>query len=168
VNREDGASASAPTGNREGQQDAIVLREFTLADYAGVLSLWQQAGPGIEIRPSDSRDQVAKKLARDRDLFLVAEIADDAGIEPDARIVRVIMGAWDGRRGWLHHLTVAPGYRCRGIATALVLEVERRLRARGCLKINLLVRANNTKARQLYRRLGYDDMPAIVAMGKEL
>jgi ribosomal protein S18 acetylase RimI-like enzyme len=31
-----------------------------------------------------------------------------------------------------------------------------------------LVRANNTKARQLYRRLGYDDMPAIVAMGKEL
>jgi hypothetical protein len=88
VNREDGASASAPTGNREGQQDAIVLREFTLADYAGVLSLWQQAGPGIEIRPSDSRDQVAKKLARDRDLFLVAEIADDAGIKPDAARVR--------------------------------------------------------------------------------
>jgi ribosomal protein S18 acetylase RimI-like enzyme len=168
VNREGGASAPAPMDDRAGRQDVIVLREFTLADYDAVLGLWQGAGPGVEIRPSDSRDQVAKKLARDPDLFLVAEIADDAGVGRDARIVGVIMGAWDGRRGWLHHLTVAPAYRHRGIATALILEVERRLRAKGCLKINLLVRANNTKARRLYRRLGYEDMPTIVAMGKEL
>jgi ribosomal protein S18 acetylase RimI-like enzyme len=168
VNRGDGASAPTPTGDRAGQQDAIILREFTLADYAAVLSLWQEASPGIEIRPSDSLDEVAKKLTRDPDLFLVAEIADDAGVAPGARIVGVIMGAWDGRRGWLHHLTVASAYRRRGIATALILEVERRLRAKGCLKINLLVRAANDDARQLYRQLGYSDMPTIVAMGKEL
>jgi ribosomal protein S18 acetylase RimI-like enzyme len=173
VNREDGASAPAPTEDWAGRQDVVVLREFTLADYDAVLCLWQGAGPGVEIRPSDSRDQVAKKLARDPDLFLVAEIADDGGHQARRRaglpaIVGVIMGAWDGRRGWLHHLTVAPAYRHRGIATALILEVERRLRAKGCLKINLLVRANNAEARRLYRRLGYEDMPTIVAMGKEL
>ncbi len=136
------------------------VREFTMDDYDAVYALWRDAGPGVSLRPSDERDEVAKKLMRDPDLFLVAE--------EEGRIVGVIMGAWDGRRGWLHHLAVARDARGRGIASALVTEVERRLRAKGCLKVNLLVFAGNEAARRLYARLGYDEMTRIVAMGKEL
>lgn len=138
----------------------MLLREFAMADYDAVHALWCDAGGGVSLRPSDERDEVAKKLARDPDLFLVAE--------EEGRIIGVVMGAWDGRRGWLHHLVVAHGARGRGIAAALVTEVERRLQAKGCLKVNLLVHAGNEAARRLYRRLGYDDMTGIVAMGKEL
>jgi len=141
--------------------EGVSIRPFALADYDAVLALWRDAGPGIEIRPSDRRDEVAKKLARDPDLFLVAVTTDD---EP----VGAIMGAWDGRRGWLHHLAVRTDWRHRGIASALVTEVERRLAARGCLKVNLLVRASNSDARSLYRSLGYALMDGIVGMGKEL
>jgi ribosomal protein S18 acetylase RimI-like enzyme len=138
----------------------VILREFTMDDYDAVYALWRDAGPGVELRPSDERDEVAKKLERDPDLFIVAE--------EEGCVVGVIMGAWDGRRGWLHHLAVAHHARCRGIGSALITEVERRLRAKGCLKVNLLVVADNEVARRLYARLGYDDMADVVAMGKEL
>lgn len=144
----------------------VTLREFTMEDYDAVFSLWENAAPGVEIRPSDARDQIALKQTRDPDLFLIAEVAEGA---PDSRrIVGVVMGGWDGRRGWLHHLAVDRRYRRRGIASALLAEVEARLRHKGCLKVNLLVRAANEDARRLYRRLGYDEMPTIVVMGKEL
>jgi len=141
------------------EHDGFRIREFTMADYEQVYALWAGAGPSIEIRPSDRPEEVRKKLTRDPDLFLVAT-ANDA-------IVGVIMGAWDGRRGWLHHLAVAPSQRRRGIACALVTETEKRLRARGCLKINLLVRKVNDAARALYKELGYTEMSTIMPMGKE-
>jgi len=138
----------------------LQIREFTMTDYPAVYALWEQAGPGLAIRPSDQPEEVEKKLTRDPDLFLVAE--------EEGQVVGVIMGAWDGRRGWLHHLAVAEGYRNRGIGTALLLEVETRLKAKGCLKVNLLIRRNNPDARRLYERLGYQEMSTIIPMGKEL
>ena len=48
------------------------LREFTLADYDAVYTLWQTAGPGIGIGRSDTREEIARKLERDPDLFLLA------------------------------------------------------------------------------------------------
>ncbi len=142
------------------QEPAWGIRPFTMDDYDSVYQLWREAGLGIELRPSDRRHEVEKKLAFDPDLFLVAE--------ENGRVVAVIMGAWDGRRGWLHHLAVTRKHRDRGIATALISEVEARLRAKGCLKVNLLVRRENVAAHTLYGRLGYAEMSTIVAMGKEL
>lgn len=136
------------------------IRQFTVDDYEAVYALWKSLVPAISLRPSDRREEIEKKLARDPDLFLVAE--------EDGRVVGVIMGAWDGRRGWLYHLAVAPDYQDRGIGTALLAQVEERLRAKGCLKVNLLVHRDNEGARRLYKRLGYEEMAPFVAMGKEL
>jgi ribosomal protein S18 acetylase RimI-like enzyme len=63
---------------------------------------------------------------------------------------------------------VRQDWRGRGIGRALVARVEAGLQARGCLKINLLVRKANEQAIKLYRALGYSDMNEICAMGKEL
>lgn len=136
------------------------IRPFAMRDYEAVYALWADAGQGIRVRPSDQPMEIEKKLLRDPDLFLVAEEQD--------RVVGVIMGAWDGRRGYLHHLAVDSAYRGRGIGSALVAEVERLLRDRGCLKVNLLVSEGNLDARRLYQRLGYQEMKGFIAMGKEL
>lgn len=136
------------------------IREFNMDDHDAVYALWRDAGEGVRLRPSDERDEIAKKLTRDPDLFLVAEV--------DGVLVGVVMGAWDGRRGWLHHLAVRADHRRQGIASALLDEVERRLAAKGCLKVNLLVSRETPGARRLYEKRGYTEMTPYVAMGKEL
>jgi ribosomal protein S18 acetylase RimI-like enzyme len=138
----------------------LSIRPFEMADYDTVFALWQASAPGIEIRPSDSRAEVEKRCRRDRDLFLVAERG--------GRLIGVVMGGWDGRRGWIHHLAVSADMQRQGVASALVGQLEERLRARGCLKVNLLVRRENNAALGLYERLGYGEAPTLVAMGKEL
>lgn len=138
----------------------MLVRPFLMDDYPAVCALWRDVGPGLALRPSDEPEEVAKKLRRDPDLFLIAE--------EEGQVVGVIMGAWDGRRGWIHHLAVHADWRGQGIGSALLNEVEARLKAKGCLKVNLMVRKENTAAQGLYRRLGYEDMSSILLMGKEL
>ncbi len=81
------------------------LREFTMADYEAVERLWRRAG--LWMRPSDAAEQVALKLTRDPDLFLVACAGE--------RTVGVTMGGWDGRRAYIYHLAVDPHWQRRGV-----------------------------------------------------
>ncbi len=49
-----------------------------------------------------------------------------------------------------------------------LLSAEARLRALGWLRMHLLVFRGNTRAIDLYERLGYEAMEPIVVMGKDL
>jgi ribosomal protein S18 acetylase RimI-like enzyme len=137
----------------------ISIREFTLEDYDTVYALWQNAGDGLGVGPSDTRDEIVKKLQRDPDLFLVAE---DGG-----KIIGTVIGGYDGRRGMIHHLAVDQAYRQRGIGKMLMDEVERRMKAKGCLKAYLLVKRGNEDVVEFYRHLAWETME-ITIMGKVL
>ena len=128
-------------------------------DYQAVYDLWSRAGPGIQLRKSDEPEEIAKKLQRDPDLFLVAEA--------EGQIIGAVMGGFDGRRGLIYHLAVDPAYRRQGIGSALMAELERRLVAKGCLRAYLLVTEDNQETIAFYRRLGWEVMP-VVTMGKTL
>ncbi len=131
-----------------------MLREFNLArDYDAVLELWRSAGPGVHVGASDTREETARKLERDPDLFLVAE---DVG-----RIVGTVIGGFDGRRGMVYHLAVAPEYRGRGIGTALMNELETRLKAKGCLKYYLQITSDNVDVVNFYEQIGWQRSPHI-------
>jgi ribosomal protein S18 acetylase RimI-like enzyme len=126
----------------------IRLHEFTFDDYDAVYALWQNAGPGIGIGRSDTREEIAKKLRRDPDLFLVAT--------DDDRIIGTVIGGFDGRRGVIYHLAIEQSYREHGIGKMLMGEVERRLVAKGCLRCYLLVKDDALDVIEFYRRLGWD------------
>jgi ribosomal protein S18 acetylase RimI-like enzyme len=127
------------------------IREFSfLEDYEQVYTLWSQAGPGIHLRRSDEPHEIAKKLQRDADLFLVAEV--------DHQIVGTVLGGFDGRRGMMYHLAISPPYRKEGIASALVDELEHRLRSRGCIRYYLLVTSQNQEAIRFYENRGWERM----------
>ena len=109
---------------------SLRVRRFRIGDYSEVRGLWMKSR--LEIRPGDSEKEIRIKTGRDPDLFLVAE----AG----GKIVGSVIGAWDGRRGWIYHLGVLLRYRRTGVATKLVREVERRImKKKGVLKVNASV-----------------------------
>ncbi len=104
-----------------------ILREFHYPqDFRAVITLWQAAGPGIGLGRSDTIEEIEKKLHRDPDLFLVAEL--------DGVIVGSVLGGFDGRRGMVYHLAVKEELRGQGLGTALMDEIEGRLKSKGCLR----------------------------------
>ena len=134
------------------------IREFEMADYPIVFQLWKTAG--LIIRPGDERDDVQLKVQRDPELFLLSE--------EHGEIVGSVMGAWDGRRGWIYHLAVRPDHQRKGIGAALVKEVERRLTAKGAKKVNAQVYASNHQSLAFFKAAGYLAQPDLVMIGKYL
>lgn len=133
------------------------IRAFAEADEAAVIALWRACGL---TRPwNDPGRDIARKLAVQRDLFLVGE----AGGE----LVASAMAGWDGHRGWVNYLAVAPARRGQGLGRQLMQLIEARLRAQGCPKLNLQVRSSNTGVIAFYQRLGYRQDDAL-SLGKRL
>jgi ribosomal protein S18 acetylase RimI-like enzyme len=136
----------------------IRIRDLTLADAESVRSLW--AAAGLKPSRSDTYEAIEKVATRNPGLVLVAE-------GREGHILGTVTGADDGRRGWVYRLAVHPGLRRSGLGRRLVAELEQRLRARGCEKLNLLVERDNPDAIAFWRHLGYaeDD---VVFLGKWL
>lgn len=91
-------------------------------DIPDVLALWLGVVPGTSTEAVPTR--LAAMAERQPELFLVAEQA--------RRIIGALLGGWDGWRGHLYELAVAPAERRRGIATALLTEFEQSLRSLDC------------------------------------
>ena len=133
------------------------IRPFRVEDEPAVLSLWDQCGL---VRPwNNPKKDIARKLRVGSELFLVGVVDD--------RIVATVMAGYEGHRGWINYLAVAPEAQRTGLGREMMNEAERRLRVAGCPKINLQVRGDNNAAVDFYRSLGYvpDD---VVSMGKRL
>jgi ribosomal protein S18 acetylase RimI-like enzyme len=124
---------------------------------AAVLQLWRDCGL---TRPQNNpvRD-IARKVADSRELFLV-------GLE-DGRVVATVMAGYEGHRGWVNYLGVAPDRRRRGYGRLMMDAVTGRLVEIGCPKINLQVREGNEAALRFYEAIGYR-RDAVIPMGKRL
>jgi len=139
----------------------VTIREFRFpSDYDAVSRLWSSIERGVHISRSDTPSEIEKKLARDPDLFLVAE--------SDGDIIGSVIGGFDGRRGLIYHLAVETSFRGIGIGSRLMDEVEARLYAKGCLKCYLLVTNDNPDADGYYRQRGWQPMDTVHLFGKEL
>ena len=134
------------------------IREFTLEDYDETVRLWKDCG--LLVRPGDDLQGIKLKLERDADLFLIAQENDE--------IVGVVMGAWDGRRGWINHLAVRPDHQRRGIATTLVRELEKRLASKGAKKLNAQIYQWNQKSLAFFKAIGYEVHTNLIMVGKML
>ncbi len=139
---------------------SVSIRVFSFPDdYPAVYALWENAGTGIQLRRSDQIEEISKKLERDPDLFLVAEI--------EKQIVGSVLGGFDGRRGMVYHMAVRMEYRRQGIALRLMEELERRLQEKGCIRYYMLVTEDNQEAIQFYEAQGWERME-LFAYGKDL
>jgi len=102
---------------------------------------------------------IRRKLTVQPELFLVAAVDD--------QVVGTVMAGFDGVRGWIHHLAVRGSHRRQGIASSLMRAAEKGLEIAGCPKVNLQVRATNSKVIAFYRSLGYE-LEERASLGKRL
>jgi ribosomal protein S18 acetylase RimI-like enzyme len=133
------------------------VRPFLDSDEAAVIALWEAAG--LTRSWNDPRKDIERKRSVQREWFLV-------GTHDDAVIASVMIG-YDGHRGWINYLAVAPAHRRHGHARTLMREAERLLAAAGCPKINLQIRTSNASVIAFYQSVGYaqDD---VVSFGRRL
>ena len=121
------------------------------------MSLWEQCGL---TRPwNDPRKDIARKLLVQPELFLVGTL--------DGQVIATAMAGYDGHRGWVNYLAVAPRSRGRGCGRALMERVEQLLMNLGCPKVNIQVRSSNAEALGFYRAIGYAQ-DEIISLGKRL
>lgn len=133
------------------------ILEATAADRAAVVALWQAAGltrpwndPDADFDRAVAGDSSTILLLRDGDALLGSAMVGD-----------------DGHRGWVYYLAVGEAARGQGHGRALMAAAESWLRARGCPKLQLMVREGNAAAIGFYRALGLELQP-VVTFGRFL
>lgn len=134
-----------------------MIRDARAGDAAAVIALWHACGL---TRPwNDPAQDFARAIGGETSTVLVAE---DAG-----ELAGSVMIGDDGHRGWVYYLAVAEGARRTGLGRRLMAAAEQWLRARGCPKIQLMVRDGNAEALGFYAALGLEPQ-GVVTLGRFL
>ena len=143
------SKARAPSG--------LAVRPFLPSDEPAVVDLWRQCG--LTVPWNDPHEDIAQKMAFQPELFLVGILA--------GQVVATVMAGYEGHRGWIIYLGVAPHFQRQGIGSRMMLEAEKALRELGCVKINLQVRETNQAVIAFYEQLGFSS-DHVIGLGKRL
>ncbi|MFW9947394.1 MAG: GNAT family N-acetyltransferase [Candidatus Odinarchaeota archaeon] len=130
------------------------IENFSLQFYEDVVDIWKKTG--ISITSSDTKDQLIVMLDRNPDLCLIAKIDD--------KVIGVVMGGFDGRRGYVHHLAIHPEYQKRGYGKLIMDELIERLKKKRVHKIHLFIEKQNEDVIAFYKKLGWEIRKDLVMM----
>lgn len=108
----------------------------------------------------ETLDEVRAALADPGAVVVVAEAREGEGLGRPGRLVGALRARLDGGTAHLARLAVAPDAQRRGIASALVTAVEDAAARRGADRASLFTGAASAGNVALYRRLGYELVPA--------
>lgn len=123
----------------------LAIRRATVQDVEPVLGLWDAAEGPTSV--TDTREGLLTLLASDGEALILAE--------HDGALVGSLIAAWDGWRGSFYRLAVLPDRRRQRIATQLLTEGERRLRARGAVRLTAIVVQDDPAAVGFWQAAGY-------------
>jgi ribosomal protein S18 acetylase RimI-like enzyme len=104
-----------------------------------------------------------------RDATLAIDGATSAilGVRDGDTLIASVMTGFDGHRGWVYYLAVAPERRREGLGRLLMAAAEAWLCDRGAPKLQLMVRTSNAEALGFYEALGMEQQE-VVTLGKFL
>ncbi len=137
------------------KEEQLSIRTYQIADEDAVIKLWKDCN--LVAPQNNPQKDIQFKLDFQPDLFLVGTYND--------KVVATAMVGYEGHRGWINYLAVAPEMQKRGFGKELVFEAEERLKAVGCPKLNVQIRTANTAVIEFYKRIGFGD-DNVMGMGK--
>ncbi len=123
----------------------FTIREARPEDFGTIIGLWESIDRHTAL--PDRREYLETFHAFSPDLLLVAEV--------EGRIVGTVIGGWDRWRANIARLATLPQTRRKGIAIALVREIERRLLAKGARRVYALVDKRSAPAIPFWEAAGY-------------
>jgi ribosomal protein S18 acetylase RimI-like enzyme len=122
-------------------------RSGNLSDIPAVLTLWREAES--ESTHTDDSLSLTKLIKRDPFALVVAE--------SEGQIVGSVIAGWDGWRGSIYRLAVAPDARRAGLGRRLVVEAEQRLAGLGARRLQTFVVATDAQATGFWRSSGWEE-----------
>ena len=134
-----------------------MIAPLALADIPALVALWEACGL---TRPWNDPQ-------RDARLALEGATSAILGLRDGDALIGAVMTGFDGHRGWVYYLAVAPDRRRAGLGRRLMHAAEAWLRECGAPKLQLMVRDSNVEALDFYRALGLEPQ-AVVTLGKFL
>ena len=136
------------------------IRLMTIEDYSRVYALWLSA-PNMGLNNlDDSKEGIAKYLARNPSTCFVAE--------NESCIVGTILSGHDGRRGSIYHAVVVQSEQCRGIGAALVNAAMGALKEAGIHKVSLVAFRENKEGNAFWEKQGFTVREDLVYRNKLL
>lgn len=130
----------------------LAIAPIVDADVADVVALWQAChltrpwnDPAADIALARKGSNAAVLVGRD-----------------GAAIVATVLVGHDGHRGWVYHLAVDQARRGKGYGRVMMDAAERWLRGHRIEKLQLLVRADNSRVKSFYQSLGYSEQERII------
>ena len=138
----------------------MTIRTMDIEDYEKVYDLWiHTEGMGLNTT-DDSKEGIAKYLLRNPNTCFVAE--------DNGKLIGVIMGGHDGRRGFIHHTTVNHKYRGLGIGKKLVASVIKALEAEDIHKVALVAFEKNVSGNAFWEKVGFTVRNDLVYRNKNI
>ena len=119
-------------------------------DLPAILDLWKRAG--TEPGHTDDIESLTKLIAHDPGALLIA-------VE-DETIAGSVIAAWDGWRGSIYRLAVAPSHQRRGLGTVLVNAAVKRLRTLGAVRLQAIVVETDLQATGFWRASDWSEQVA--------
>ena len=133
---------------------------MTIDMYEEVYELWKRAGIGLGW--SDSKEGIKRMLERNPSMCFVLKDS-----EKD-KIVGVVHGGFDGRRGYVHHLAVDPDYQKQGLGRKLMNALMKRFLDMQVHKVHLFIDMHNKKVVDFYKKLGWFVRDDLIMMSYDL
>lgn len=137
----------------------IIISPFVMADYEEVISLWEMC-EGIGLSSADSPEKIREYLDRNPCMSFIAR--------KNEKIAGAVLSGHDGRRGFIHHLAVHPGFRKIGIGRKLANECVSALEAVGIEKCHLFIFRKNESGMKFWERAGWAMREDIEIMSKDI
>jgi ribosomal protein S18 acetylase RimI-like enzyme len=131
---------------------SLSISPITDADVPAIVTLWQRCGLTRPWNDPSSDIAFARKGANST--ILVGRY--------DNKIVASAMVGHDGHRGWIYYVAADPDFQGKGFGRTMMAAAEDWLRQQGVEKAMLMVRAENTKVRAFYDKLGYDTQERVI------
>ncbi len=134
----------------------FVIREMKEKDIPKVQDLWREVN--IELTYSDKHEELVKMIKHNPELCIVLKDT----IEKD--IFGAVLGGFDGRRGWIHHLAIQPSIQGNKYGTFMMDELFRRFKEKNVVKLKLEVLKNNKDIIDFYKKLGWTHRTDLTTM----
>lgn len=135
------------------------IRPFTMEAYEHVFALWQQS-EGVGLSEDDSETGIRAYLERNPGMSFIAS-ADNA-------VVGAVLCGHDGRRGYIHHLAVHPGFRRRALGRRLVDECLGALQQAGIRKCHIFIFNRNQEGIAFWKSVGWSPRTDISLISKSI